>query len=303
MTLVHKGKVFPLRPEETKLAPADYEYLHRFLDATKSNLFFARGVAIVEGPAEALLLPAIAEVAGLSFSKYGVSVVNVGNVGLYHYARIFQRSATGESIPIPVACITDRDIVPDSATYVIPSRKRRRFEKDYPPGEAAAAVKRKVVRVEATDDPEVRVFVSNYWTLEYDLAAAGLAEVMFLAIELAKMEKSKGERLTDVDEAKALQGAKAAWPTVRAAYTTKESLAIAVYQPLYEEDASKAVAAQYAAKLLYSKVFGSGQTLLDALPPYLKAALRHLTATSDSAPAAEAKATSDPELAGAMATP
>jgi len=286
MTLVHKGKTFPLRPDETKLARADYEYLHRFIDATKSNLFFARGVAIVEGPAEALLLPAIAEVAGLSFSKYGVSVVNVGDVGLYHYARIFQRSSVGEAIPIPVACITDRDIVPDGATYVIPPKSGRRFEKDYPVGEADTAVKRKISRVEAADDPAVKVFVSDYWTLEYDLAAAGLAEVMFLAIAMARREKSKGERLTDADEAKALADAKAAWAVENAAHATKEALAIAIYQPLYEKDASKAVAAQYAAMLLRSKSFGTDQTLLDALPPYLKAALRHLTATSDPAPAA-----------------
>ena len=281
MTLVHKGKTFSLRPEETKLASSDYEYLHRFIDATKSNLFFARGVAIVEGPAEALLLPAIAESAGLSFSKHGVSIVNVGDIGLYHYARIFQRMDAGEAIPIPVACITDRDIVPNSASYVTPSATRKRFEKDFLAGEAANAVLRKIARVEATDDPSVRVFVSDYWTLEYDLAFAGLAEIMFLAIEMAKVERGKGERLTDDDEKEALADAKAAWPKFEAAHSTKEALAIAVYRPLYEKDASKAVAAQYAAKLLLTKDFGSGQDLLEALPPYLKAALRHLTSTSD----------------------
>jgi len=284
MTLVHKGKTFPLRPDETKLARSDYEYLHRFIDATKSNLFFARGVAIVEGPAEALLLPAIAEVAGLSFSKHGVSIVNVGDVGLYHYARIFQRSVASEAIPVPVACITDRDIVPDAASYVSVPTKGRRFEKDYPPGEAALAVEKKIARVEAADDPAVKVFVSNHWTLEYDLAAAGLAELMFLAVAMAKKEKSAGERLTDTDEAKTLEEAKTAWPTEKAAHATTEALALAIYRPLYEKEASKAVTAQYAAKLLRTKNFGIDQVLLDALPPYLKAALRHLTATSDPAP-------------------
>ena len=144
---------------------------------------------------------------------------------------------------------------------------------------------KKIARVEAADDPAVKVFVSNHWTLEYDLAAAGLAEVMFLAIAMAKKEKSRGERLTDTDEAKTLEEAKAAWPAEKAAHVTTEALAIAIYRPLYEKDASKAVTAQYAAKLLRSKNFGIDQVLLDALPPYLKAALRHLTATSDPAPA------------------
>jgi len=291
MTLVHKTRTYPLRPEETKLARADYEYLYRFIDATKSNLFFAREVAVVEGAAEALLLSAIAEMAGLSFSKYGVSVVNVGNVGLYHYARIFQRAAVGEAIPVPVACITDRDIVPDAATYVDKPKKGKRFESDFAAGEAAASVQTKVDRVEAADDPAVKVFVSSHWTLEYDLAMFGLAEVMFLAIAMGQKDKSKGERLTEADETKALADAKAAWPMLKSAHKTAEDLAVEVYQPLYEKAASKAVAAQYAAKLLRSNAYGSGQALLNALPPYLKAALRHLTGTSDPAPAAAKAAT------------
>jgi putative ATP-dependent endonuclease of OLD family len=147
--------------------------------------------------------------------------------------------------------------------------------------EATSATNRKIARVESADDPAVKVFVSNYWTLEYDLAATSLAEVMFLAVAMARMEKSRGERMTDADEVAALADARAAWPAFDAAHATSEALAIAIYQPLHEKEASKAVTAQYAAKLLLSKSFGVGQVLLDALPPYLKAALRHVTATSD----------------------
>ena len=249
---------------------------------------------MVEGPAESLLLPAIAEMAGLSFSKYGVSIVNVGDVGLYHYARIFQRAAACESMPVPVVCITDRDIVPNIATYVTKPKKGRRFEEDYAAGEAAAAVKRKVDRVEAADDPAVKVFVSNYWTFEYDLAMTGLAKLMFLATALGETEKSKGERLTVEDEAIALAGATAAWPALRAKHAVTDGLATEIYQPLYEKAASKAVVAQYAAKLIRTGDYGVGDELLNALPAYLKAALRHLTGTSDpttpTAPATEAVA-------------
>jgi putative ATP-dependent endonuclease of the OLD family len=288
MTLVQAGRTYSLRPEETKLARTDYEYLRRFIDATKSNLFFARGVAIVEGPAEALLLPAIAEMAGLSFSKYGVSVVNVGDVGLYHYARIFQRAAATDAIPVPVACITDRDIVPDIAkNYVTPPKNgKKRFESDYTPAEAAIAVKRKRDRVEAADDPAVKVFVSDEWTLEYDLATSGLAELLFIACALGQTEHAKGERLTEADEKLVLAGAQAAWPGLKAKHPVGTELAAVIYQPLYEKDASKAVTAQYAAKLIRTGAYGTGDALLNALPPYLKKALRHLTGTSDPVPAA-----------------
>ena len=45
----------------------DYKFLRRFLDATKANLFFAKGVVMVEGDAEVLLLPALAEKIGRPF--------------------------------------------------------------------------------------------------------------------------------------------------------------------------------------------------------------------------------------------
>ncbi|MFP3449903.1 TOPRIM nucleotidyl transferase/hydrolase domain-containing protein, partial [Pseudomonas sp. SIMBA_067] len=77
-------QLFSLAHGKTKLLKSDYEFLRRFIDATKANLFFARGVAIVEGPAESLLLPALAAAAGYSFNEHGISCVNVGGVGLYH---------------------------------------------------------------------------------------------------------------------------------------------------------------------------------------------------------------------------
>ena len=58
--MVLKHQILPLAQGMTKLEPDDYAFLRRFLDATKANLFFARGLVIVEGDAENILLPAIA---------------------------------------------------------------------------------------------------------------------------------------------------------------------------------------------------------------------------------------------------
>jgi putative ATP-dependent endonuclease of OLD family len=156
-------------------------------------------------------------------------------------------------------------------------------------------VRRKIQRVESIEDPAVKVFVSNYWTLEYDLAMSGLAELMFVACSLAECQKSRGERLTETDEKTVETSAKAAWPAWKAKHKDDVELAVAIYKPLYEKDASKAVTAEYAAKLLRTGRYGSGATLLNALPLYLKAALQHLTGTTDpvatAAPTATTKAT------------
>lgn len=74
---------------DTLLDAEDYEFLERFLDATKSNLFFAKGLIFVEGDAENLLLPAFAELIGYPLHEYGISIVNIGNTAFERYVKLF----------------------------------------------------------------------------------------------------------------------------------------------------------------------------------------------------------------------
>ncbi|CAJ4290296.1 ATP-dependent nuclease [Burkholderia pseudomallei] len=288
MTMVHKGQTYPLSSGHTKLKKTDYSFLQRFIDATKANLFFARGVMMVEGPAEAILLPTLGDACGRSFSKHGVSIVNVGHTGLYHYARILQRQNPSPEYPVPVVCLTDRDIVPDIAnTYVQKPKTGKRFEADYDVKGIADLVQSKKNRAQGG---KTIVCVSDRWTLEYDLALGGCAEVMHIAIALAEKAKTKDETLSDKDEELAKAAAETSWKTLQSANHTPEKLASIIYQPLYEKKASKAIAAQYAAQLFASGNYGKGDTLCKMLPPYLQAALAHLTTP----PAAPVAATGSP---------
>ncbi|PYC29603.1 ATP-dependent endonuclease [Aquipseudomonas alcaligenes] len=274
MTLVNRAQLFSLAHGKTKLNKSDYDFLRRFIDATKANLFFARGVVIVEGAAEALLLPALAAAAGCSFNEHGISCVNVGSVGLYHYARILQPS-DGSAIPIPVVCITDRDVVPDEATYISrPQNGRKRFISDYSAEELTTVVQSKQDRAQGGS---TIVCVSDDWTLEFDLAKYGCAELMHNAIHLAMKAGSRGERLTEEDEKTAIAEAKALWADLAAADHSDVNLASIIYQPLAEGDASKAIAAQYAAHLVLTGEYGVGDELYRRLPPYLQRAFNHLT--------------------------
>ncbi|MBA0158967.1 ATP-dependent endonuclease [Dickeya dianthicola] len=291
MTLVHRAQTFPLAAGKTKLKRTDYSFLRRFIDATKANLFFARGVMMVEGPAESILLPAIAEMCGRSFSEHGVSLVNVGNTGLYHYARILQREGSGPDIPIPVVCLTDRDIVPDVAkAYVSTPAKGKRFDSDYDVAEIALTVQRKKERAEGG---KTIVCVSDRWTLEYDLALYGCAKLMYLAITLAVKAKSRDERLEESDEIATLATAEAQWSILEAAGHNAETLAAIIYQPLQEKDASKAIAAQYAAYLVCTGAYGKNEELFNKLPPYLQTALLHLTTVPKSKSSAMTEEGSD----------
>lgn len=292
MTLMHKARTYPLSSGHTKLKKTDYSFLQRFIDATKANLFFARGILMVEGSAEAILLPSLAETCGRSFSKHGVSIVNVGHTGLYHYARILQRQGDGPEYPVPAVCLTDRDIVPDVATYVLKPTKGKRFEADYDADGVNEVIQRKIARAEGG---KTIVCVSDRWTLEYDLARYGCAKLMYVAIALGIKASDKDERLSVEDEIIATAAALVSWKALEAAGHAPDELASIIYRPLYEKEASKAITAQYAAQLLSTGEYKKGDELFNQLPPYLQRALTHLTTspTSVKVPAPFAAASSN----------
>lgn len=108
--IVLKGsKAFPMGMGATFCTSQDYLFLHRFLDATKANLFFAKGIMMVEGDAENLLIPAIADVIGRPLHEHGVSIVNVGSTAYKRYVKVFQRTDK-QKMGVPVAVLTDLDV-------------------------------------------------------------------------------------------------------------------------------------------------------------------------------------------------
>ena len=143
LILCKNNKAYSMRAEYTKLEEHDYKFLEMFLDATKANLFFAKGVILVEGTAENILIPTIAEIIGKPLHEYGVSVVNVGNIAFLRYSKIFLRKNKEEKLKIPVAIITDLDIKNDhncegivlkNENFILLSEfLKNRFNKDLSP--------------------------------------------------------------------------------------------------------------------------------------------------------------------------
>ncbi|MFD6076260.1 ATP-dependent endonuclease [Streptomyces hydrogenans] len=263
LTMVARGRTFSLAPEHTKLDDGDYAFLSRFLDVTKANLFFARGVAVVEGDAEAIFLPALAKAMGRSFNERGISVVNVGHVGLFRYSRIFQRD--GEQVPIPVACIRDRDLVPKNTPAKM--RGELRCSAEMTPAEIAEHV----AGLKKEDSGPVTTFVSDSWTLEYDLAAASwpMATLMHQAVRAARSSESSwpgAEKLKKLTDA-----AREEVEMWKAAGVPLETAALRIYEPLKAGNASKTITAQHAADLLEATDLTEGD-----LPPYLVAAFDHI---------------------------
>ena len=87
-------------------------YLRKFLDVTKSQLFFANGVILVEGISEALLIPVFAKMINDAFDidKNGIEIVNVNGVTFEPFAKLFNSNISIQRLNSRCVIITDDDM-------------------------------------------------------------------------------------------------------------------------------------------------------------------------------------------------
>ena len=174
LILLKDGHGYDLAEGRTGLEKGDYLFLQRFLDSTKANLFFAKGIIMVEGDAENILIPVLADILGYPLEKYGISIVNVGSTAFLRYSGIMVRK-DGTEIGIPVSVITDCDIKPDPAT------KEKKFNaKEDESSQAETAKNNKYT------NGSVHGFTSPRWTLEYCIALSCLSEDFHRAVHYGK---------------------------------------------------------------------------------------------------------------------
>lgn len=170
LIICNNANAFPMGDTYTKLEKDNYKFLEKFLDTTKANLFFAKGVILVEGWAEEILLPSIANAIGINLTEKGVSIVNIGHTGFDHYAKIYLRQAE-PTMEIPVAVITDSDV--------------REYEKN---GDDFVKRDENTVQQETTkeikdisgkSENNVQYFPAPNWTLEYSLFKSASLATLF----------------------------------------------------------------------------------------------------------------------------
>ncbi|MYN26973.1 ATP-dependent nuclease [Duganella levis] len=165
------SKAYPMGGEHTELDADDYVFLERFLDVTKANLFFSKGVILVEGWSEELFLGEFARLLGYDLTEKGVAVVNVSSLAFIRYANVFKRKAEPH-FEIPVAVLTDVDVPFDEEDGTTPGDKAN----------LAAAITAKQKKY---DGQCVRSFISPRWTLEYCLSKSNAFKAKFAEIVMA----------------------------------------------------------------------------------------------------------------------
>jgi len=232
LKLCANSNVYSLDKDNTQLSESDYKFLERFLDATKANLFFAKGVIFVEGDAENIIVPVIAEIIGKPLYKYGVSVVNVGHKGFFRYVNIFRRK-DGTTLPIKVAIITDLDVKVN--------------ENGNPSQNNTYTTRRDIENKYDSADGNIKVFTSPLKTLEFDIACGNLYWYMHKAIQIAK--KCQSDWINEDDIQKILSKN----DDVLLMNDINER-AYKIFEPLHKNHASKSITAQWFSALLMGNI-------------------------------------------------
>ncbi len=109
------NKIYALSLNQSGLTPDNKKYLQKFLDVTKSQIFFSNGVILVEGISEALLMPVFSKIisancnAEYDIEKAGIELVNLNGVAFSHFANLFNNEDESRNLKTRCSLITDDD--------------------------------------------------------------------------------------------------------------------------------------------------------------------------------------------------
>lgn len=126
----YPSKVFSDSPSDQK----SKGYIERFLDATKSAMLFARSVLLVEGMAELILFPVLAESAGYDLERNHVAIVRADALTFSHFIKMFGAGISPENkkyaLKKRIACVIDTD--PCRKPKKVEKGKKRTWKSCYP---------------------------------------------------------------------------------------------------------------------------------------------------------------------------
>lgn len=193
------------------IIPPSCDFLTRWLDTTKSTLLFAKGIILVEGIAEAFMVPKMAM--GIlkkynaeydtklpeNLDEAGVSVVNMNGIYFKHFMRLFCNFGTEDketaTIALRCAGITDQDPEKDldkNKNKTVPACPTIANHSD---GKNPALGLIPTINKSSY----CRLYVGPFKTLEYDLAMEG-NNIQSMALVLADNWHNKKEVYSELIE-------------------------------------------------------------------------------------------------------
>ena len=139
--------------------------LERYLDAIRTNLLFAKGVILVEGDAEEILIPSLVKkVLGFSLDEIGVSIINIRSTGFENIADIFH----DYRIQRNCAILTDLDTsIVDTTIKDEDSKTLKKYKKKCLNSQIKGQTRQKSITAYISENHWVQAFYAHH-TFEVD---------------------------------------------------------------------------------------------------------------------------------------
>ncbi|TXJ27615.1 MAG: DUF2813 domain-containing protein [Chitinophagaceae bacterium] len=153
--------------------------LQRYIDVTKSQLFFARHCLLVEGISEELLITAFCRVEGFALEDYRIELVNVDGISFYPFLFLFNSTSDKKRIPKRIAVLTDDDRLPASSEkeYKLKKLTENNFSQlDVLHGELMATIpKSRINNLNSVKNRQGAIDIqSAFQTMEFDLCLSNI---------------------------------------------------------------------------------------------------------------------------------
>ncbi|MER8709324.1 AAA family ATPase [Mesorhizobium sp. M1088] len=181
------------------LTTTERDDLARYLDVTRAEILFARGIVLVEGDAEKFLVPEFAKQLNIDLDKLGISICSVAGTNFRPYVKFLT------SLGIPIAVITDWDPAPGKTPLGIArATKLCLLIEGLKDGGNVAGLRDEIKRVNDDEDEddlaekfeEFGIF-TNAHTLEVDLFKGEFADEILDVLDTVQFGPTRKQKISD----------------------------------------------------------------------------------------------------------
>jgi putative ATP-dependent endonuclease of OLD family len=172
---------------------SEIDDLTRYLDVTRAEILFARGVILVEGDAERFLVPEFAKMLDIPLDPLGITVCSVSGTNFQPYAKFLS------GLKIPFAILTDWDPRGDDEIPLGYNRTLKlvttiqQTKTGNEPKDLIAELKKVENYGKFCERCEEFGIFSNFNTLEIDLFEGGYADAIIETLREAGFGKERRE--------------------------------------------------------------------------------------------------------------
>ncbi len=180
--------------------------LERYLDVTKSQMFFANAILLAEGISEELLIPAFFKLRGSDLQDFRIEFVNVGGTSFYPFLHLFNSSQKFKRINKKIAILSDGDQFTDSkdSQYSFNNLLENSYLKlDELDGEIMkSSINSRIPNLKSTSNSNSNIGIfDSFKTFEFEIAKANVSfkkseiETNFFVQYVKAKEKEKFESI------------------------------------------------------------------------------------------------------------